>query len=97
MTDDDSRLIEQFEARIRKLMDLYTDVKRRNSRLSEEIEAKDGEIRQLREEVSSLKESYLNLKQSKVLAVSGYDIDATKQRVAGLVREIDHCIELLNV
>lgn len=97
MTDDDSRLIEQFEARIRKLMDLYTEVKRRNSRLTEEIEEKNVEIRQLREEVSSLKESYLNLKQSKVLEVSGHDIDATKHRISGLVREIDHCIELLNV
>lgn len=97
MTDDDSILIEQFEAKIRKLMDLYNDVKLRNSRLIQEIEARNGEIRQLREEVSSLRESYLNLKQSKVLEVSGHDIDATKRRVSGLVREIDHCIELLNV
>ena len=97
MTDDDSRLIEKFEAKIRKLMDLYNDVKLRNSRLIQEIEARNGEIRQLREEVSSLRESYLNLKQSKVLEVSGHDIDATKRRVSGLVREIDHCIELLNV
>jgi len=97
MTDDDSILIGQFEAKIRKLMDLYNDVKRRNSQLIQEIEARNGEIRQLRDEVSSLKESYLNLKQSKVLEVSGHDIDATKRRVSGLVREIDHCIELLNV
>ncbi|MBO7589519.1 MAG: hypothetical protein J6T18_08870 [Bacteroidaceae bacterium] len=97
MTDDDSILIEQFEAKIRRLMDLYNDVKLRNSRLIQEIEARNGEIRQLREEVSSLRESYLNLKQSKVLEVSGHDIDATKRRVSGLVREIDHCIELLNV
>ena len=97
MTDDDSILIGQFEAKIRKLMDLYNDVKLRNSQLIQEIEARNGEIRQLREEVSSLKESYLNLKQSKVLEVSGHDIDATKRRVSGLVREIDHCIELLNV
>ena len=69
MTDDDSIMIEKFEAKIRKLMDLYNDVKRRNSQLIQEIEAKNKEIRQLREEVSSLKESYLNLKQSKVLEV----------------------------
>ncbi|MBR6371266.1 MAG: hypothetical protein IKS24_09370 [Bacteroidaceae bacterium] len=97
MTDDDSKLIEQFEVKIRKLMDLYNDIKLRNSQLVQEIEARNGEIRQLREELSSLRESYLNLKQSKVLEVSGHDIDATKRRVSGLVREIDHCIELLNI
>jgi len=97
MTDDDSKLIEQFEVKIRKLMDLYNDIKLKNSQLVQEIEARNGEIRQLREELSSLRESYLNLKQSKVLEVSGHDIDATKRRVSGLVREIDHCIELLNI
>ena len=97
MTDDDSKLIEQFEVKIRKLMDLYNDIKLRNSQLVQEIEARNGEIRQLREELSSLRESYLNLKQSNVLEVSGHDIDATKRRVSGLVREIDHCIELLNI
>ena len=61
MTDDDSKLIEQFEVKIRKLMDLYNDIKLKNSQLVQEIEARNGEIRQLREELSSLRESYLNL------------------------------------
>ena len=97
MTDDDSKLIEQFESKIRKLVDLYDTVKCSNSELRSLIEAKDEEIRQLKEELNGLKESYQNLKRSKVLEVSGHDIDDTKRRVSGLVREIDHCIKLLNV
>lgn len=97
MTEDDSRLIEQFEGKIRKLVDLYDTVKSHNSQLQSQLEAKDEEIRQLNEELAGLKESYQNLKQSKVLEVSGHDIDDTKRRVSGLVREIDHCIKLLNV
>ncbi|MBR5158813.1 MAG: hypothetical protein IKW84_04435 [Bacteroidaceae bacterium] len=97
MTEDDSRLIEQFEGKIRKLVDLYDTVKSNNSELQGQIEAKDEEIRQLKEQLASLKESYQNLKRSKVLEVSGHDIDDTKRRVSGLVREIDHCIKLLNV
>ena len=97
MTEDDSRLIEQFEGKIRKLVDLYDTVKCSNSELRDQLEAKDEEIRQLKEELNGLKESYQNLKRSKVLEVSGHDIDDTKRRVSGLVREIDHCIKLLNV
>lgn len=97
MTEDDSRLIEQFEGKIRKLVDLYDTVKCNNALLQSQIEAKDEEIRQLKEELESVKESYQNLKRSKVLEVSGHDIDDTKRRVSGLVREIDHCIKLLNV
>ena len=97
MTEEDSKLIEQFEGKIRKLVDLYDTVKCSNSELRSQLEAKDEEIRQLKEELASQQESYQNLKQSKVLEVSGHDIDDTKRRVSGLVREIDHCIKLLNV
>ena len=97
MTEDDSKLIEQFESKIRKLVDLYETVKCSNSELRSQIEAKDEEIKRLKEELASQKESYQNLKRSKVLEVSGHDIDDTKRRVSGLVREIDHCIKLLNV
>ena len=97
MTEDDSKLIEQFEGKIRKLVDLYDTVKCSNSELRSQIEAKDEEIKQLKDELAGLKESYQNLKRSKVLEVSGHDIDDTKRRVSGLVREIDHCIKLLNV
>ena len=97
MNEDDSRLIEQFEWKIRKLFKLYDTVKSSNSQLQGQLEAKDEEIRQLKDELAGLKESYQNLKRSKVLEVSGHDIDDTKRRVSGLVREIDHCIKLLNV
>ncbi len=97
MTDDDSRLIEQFEGKIRKLVDLYDTVKSSNSELQGQLEAKDAEIRLLKDQLANLQESYQNLKRSKVLEVSGHDIDDTKRRVSGLVREIDHCIKLLNV
>jgi chromosome segregation ATPase len=97
MTEDDSKLIEQFEGKIRKLVDLYDTVKCSNSELRSQLEAKDEEIRQLKEELANQQESYQNLKRSKVLEVSGHDIDDTKRRVSGLVREIDHCIKLLNV
>ncbi len=97
MTEEDSRLIEQFEGKIRKLVDLYDVVKSSNSDLRSQIEVKNEEIKRLNLELTDLKESYQRLKQSKVLEVSGHDIDDTKRRVAGLVREIDHCIKLLNV
>ena len=97
MTDDDSRLIEQFQGKIRKLVDLYDTVKSSNSELQGQLDAKDEEIRLLKDQLTNLQESYQNLKRSKVLEVSGHDIDDTKRRVSGLVREIDHCIKLLNV
>ena len=79
MTEEDSRLIEQFEGKIRKLVDLYDVVKSSNSDLRSQIEAKNEEIKRLNLELTDLKESYQRLKQSKVLEVSGHDIDDTKR------------------
>ena len=53
MTEEDSRLIEQFEGKIRKLVDLYDVVKSSNSDLRSQIEAKNEEIKRLNLEPSN--------------------------------------------
>lgn len=96
MTENDSILIEQFAEKLRKLMDLYESVKSDNRQLKNQLEARNAEIEAMKEKMAKMDESYMNLKQSKVLEVSGHDLDNTKRRISGLVREIDHCIDLLN-
>ncbi len=78
-------------------MDLYVNTKEKYNELSALLEKEKRENEQLRADLANLNESYQTLKQSKVLEVSGKDIDDTKQRINRLVREIDHCIDLLNV
>lgn len=97
MTDEDLKLVESFESKIRKLMDLYENIKEKNKELVNLLETEKRNNEQLRSELATLTESYQTLKQSKVLEVSGQDIDDTKKRINRLVREIDHCIEMLNV
>lgn len=96
MTENDSILIEQFAEKLRKLMDMYESVKSDNRQLKNQLEARNAELEVMKEKMAKMDESYMNLKQSKVLEVSGHDLDNTKRRISGLVREIDHCIDLLN-
>jgi predicted RNase H-like nuclease (RuvC/YqgF family) len=97
MADDDQNLVENFEKKLKKLMELYEMLKNRNSELCDQLDQQKKENEMLRLEISALNKNYSNLKQSKVLSVSGQDIDDTKQRVTRLVREIDRCIDMLNV
>lgn len=97
MADEDQNLVENFEKKLKKLMELYEMLKNRNSEICDELNQQKKENEMLRLEISALNENYSNLKQSKVLSVSGQDIDDTKHRVDRLVREIDHCIDMLNV
>lgn len=96
MTDNESLIIQQFEDKIHKLVSLYQSVRQNNSELQQTIESKDREIEALKATIASQEETYRNLKQSKVLEVSGYDLDDTKKRVSRLIGELDHCIEMLN-
>lgn len=96
MTENDSILIEQFAEKLRKLMDMYESVKSDNRQLKNQLEARNAELEAMKKKMAKMDESYMNLKQSKVLEVSGHDLDNTKRRISGLVREIDHCIDLLN-
>ena len=96
MTENDSILIEQFAEKLRKLMDMYESVKSDNRQLKNQLEARNAELEAMKKKMAKTDESYMNLKQSKVLEVSGHDLDNTKRRISGLVREIDHCIDLLN-
>lgn len=96
MTDNESLIIQQFEDKIHKLVSLYQSVRQNNSELQQAIESKDREIEALKATIASQDETYRNLKQSKVLEVSGYDLDDTKKRVSRLIGELDHCIEMLN-
>jgi len=95
MTTEDNILIDSLERNVEKLMTVVRDLQEENGRLLDTIAAKDSRIAELEEGIKSANDSYSNLKVSKVLSVSGYDLESTRQRVQGLVREIDKCIGLL--
>lgn len=96
MTEEENRVIDIFEEKLKRLIDLAKSLENQNQELLTTIAAKDEEIAGLKDKLASTETDYQNLKLSKVLSVSGYDLDSTKKKVSGLVREIDHCIELLN-
>lgn len=96
MTEEENKVIDVFEEKLKRLIDMTRALESRNKELLGTIAAKEEEIDGLKKRLASTEEDYQNLKLSKVLSVSGYDLDDTKKKVSGLVREIDHCIELLN-
>ena len=57
MTDEDSKLVESFESKIRKLMDLYENIKEKNRELIAQLEAERSESEQLRKDLAAMKEA----------------------------------------
>ena len=96
MTDEDKKLINVFEARLRHFMLMYDQLREENLRLQSQLTAKDAEITHLQQSIKDLEAMYANLKTARTIRLFDQDIKDTKQRISGLVREIDRCIDLLN-
>ena len=77
-------------------MFLYDELRQENADLKHLINQKDEEIKQLQLSRKELEEQYTDLKTARTLSLYDKDIKDTKQRLSGLVREIDRCIALLN-
>lgn len=97
MTQDDEKLFEMFEAKLRMLMAAHERLRMENhelrSRLSEAGETLSAE----RKRYAELSSSYQSLKDGRVLeGINVEDVGRTRTRLAKLVREVNRCIAMLN-
>ena len=77
-------------------MFLYEELKQENADLRNLLMQKEQEILQLEQSRNELEAQYTDLKMARTLSLYDKDIKDAKQRLSGLVREIDRCIALLN-
>lgn len=96
MTEDDKKLLNNFEGKLRHFIFLYEMQKQENLSLRTLLSKKEEEIRQMENSRKELEEKYTNLKTARILSINDNELRDTKQRLARLVREVDKCIALLN-
>lgn len=96
MTEEDKKLLNTFEGKLRHLLLLYEEVKKENASLRELLAEKDNEILRMESSRKELEEKYTNLKMARIISINDSELRDTKQRLARLVREVDKCIAMLN-
>ena len=96
MTEADVFAIKNFESKLNRLMDAYTQLMAENVTLREQLNLQSVELDKVRKQNIELAESYKNLKQAKIISGNESEIGDTKRRLSKLVREVDRCIALLN-
>lgn len=96
MTDEEKKLLETFETKLRHLLFLHGQQQKENAQLRHLLKQKDEELRQLTADNNRLERQYSNLKSAMTISLEGSDVKETKQRLSKLVREVDKCIALLN-
>ncbi len=97
MTNEDALLLKKLKLNISSLQDYCEALKQENRQLKLELEEQQNKVIDLQYEKKELELQYENLKTGRVLSLSDEDMEVTKSNLNRMLREIDKCIELLNV
>lgn len=98
MTEKHEKLLADLELRMRQLMYLCDSLKAENRSLKVELEAKGSEISRVNSELEELNQKYNNLMFANTLTgTDSKSVEDAKNRLAGLVQEVDKCIALLKI
>ena len=97
MTKEEERILHQFEAKVRTLVEKYSALKRENDDLYALVDERDKQIQALTAEKQQADNTLANYKAGRMLELSSGDIEEGRRRVAAMIREVDKCIALLNV
>ena len=99
MTEDHKRLLAVFEVRVRDLMALCDQQKRRIDELTAALSLKDEEEGKLQQAIKTIEELNAkcdNMLTARVVSVNEGEMKSARMRLSKLVREVDKCIALLN-
>lgn len=96
MTQDQKSLLAKFEVRVRDLMALCDEQRRKIDELNEIIELKNYDLKQAKKEIDELNIKCDNMLTARVVSIDEGDVKSARMRLSKLVREVDKCIALLN-
>ena len=100
----EQELIERLNSKIEILISMYETAEAENARLQEMLDScqdklasKTNTIQELNNQIEQLKQKNKNLQLVDALNISANDRARAKRSVDRLIREIDNCIEMLNM
>lgn len=94
--NNDEKVLNLFTTRLRELILHYQELKARCASIQKQLDQENEKNRALKEKLSQAENDYSNLKTARMVTIADGDIDAAKDKIAKLIREVDKCITLLN-
>ena len=88
--------IYEFSKQVRQLLLKYTEMRQELHDMKERVSAQERDVKSMETLANASMHDYDMLKTAKMLEVSNGDLEATRQRINKLVRDVDRCITLLS-
>lgn len=89
-------MIDELRNDIAELVSLYEEQRHKVDTLTSALARKDEELRKCREQITDLNSQIDNLHLMNAF-MAGTDVREARQRIDRIIKEIDKCIELLEV
>lgn len=96
MTEDQQKLLDNFEIKLHRVIYLCDELKKKKLELEKALDQEKMKNEILTVELNNLRQDYSNLKTATMLSLRSEDVKDSKKRLVVLVREIDKCISLMN-
>ena len=84
-----------FQTRVRQMILRFKELKQENKDLWATI-AENERVDQLKAKVAQQERDYESLKMARMMEISDGDLEGAKERIAGLIRSISKCIDVLS-
>ena len=88
--------IYEFSKQVRQLLLKYKEMRQELHDMKERVSAQERDVKSMETLANASMHDYEMLKTAKMLEVSNGDLEATRQRINKLVRDVDRCITLLS-
>ena len=94
--DSNEKVITQFETRVKQLILKFQELKKENQDLYAMVEKAEQEVKDLQAKLTQKDNDYNALKMAKMMTITDGDLEAAKDRIQKLIREVNKCITLVS-
>ncbi|MDD6895809.1 MAG: hypothetical protein PUD51_08100 [Prevotellaceae bacterium] len=84
-----------FEARLRQMILQFQNLKEENKELYAMLEKSEEDNKRLSSQLDDVKRQFDTYKMAKMIEVSEGDVEATKAKLAKIIRDVNKCISIL--
>jgi chromosome segregation ATPase len=96
MTEEQKKLLDEFEKKLQALLVIYENQKKRIAELIAQLHEEEVRTQQAAEEIKSLNAKYNDLLTARAASALYGDAKSARKQLLSMVREIEKCIALLN-
>ena len=86
MTAEEEKILHQFEARVRQLINKHKEVLAHNDELNQALNEEKSRALELEQRIATLEQQYANLKMAKMIEITTAENQAAQKRINKLIR-----------